>query len=82
MLKPKSIQRQAQKLGLTTRREQLTGGDVGVFILLEQVIDGTARPVDEKAHDAMVKYLSRYKVPHEYRGNYTSILITYKREEM
>ena len=82
MLKPKSIQRQAQKLGLTTRREQLTGGDIGVFILLEQVIDGRARPVSEEAHNTMIKYLSRYKVPYEYRGNYTSIIITYKREAM
>ena len=82
MLKPKSIQRQAQKLGLTTRREHLTGGDLGVFISLEQVTGGTARPVSPEVTGALIRYLEQYKVPYEYRGNYTSILITHKGEEL
>ncbi len=76
MLKLTTIAKKAAALGLDTQICKLTGGGDGLFIKLEYTDQsGKARPHPETVTRPLMRYLSRYNVPHEYRGNYTSLFI-------
>ena len=54
----------------------MTGGYDGLFINYERVDEyGQARRLSIHETAPLEKYLARYKIPWEYRGHYTSILI-------
>ena len=72
----KNIERKAHALGLETRIYRMTGGYDGLFINYERVDEyGQARRLSVHETAPLEKYLARYKIPWEYRGHYTSILI-------
>ena len=81
MLKLETIQKTTLKMGLNARVEKLTGGGDGLFISLEDTEYSSAgmamhcKPISREVEAQLFKYLSRYNVKFEYRGNYTSIFI-------
>ncbi len=74
--KPKRIVAQAQKCGL----EPIALKSINATIILDvslELLDGsgTAHRVEPKQYGPFLKYLKRYKIPFEWAGGYTAILI-------
>jgi hypothetical protein len=76
-MKLETLRRKAESLGLTTNTETMTSGSVGLFISLEQLVNGKARSISRETEGALFRYLTRYKIPYEFRGYYKSLLIQY-----
>ena len=71
-----NVIKQAQKAGLSYRMAAMSNGEAGLFVSLEYTDEtGRARIYPQNIEAALLKYLKRYKIPFEYRGNYTSLLI-------
>ncbi len=62
------------KNGYTYESEVMTGGYQGIFVALEIIENYTVTGRIDTSK--LMKYLSRYGYKWEYRGHYTSILIT------
>lgn len=77
-MKIDTLRRKADTLGLQTETAKLTGGDEGLFISLEKVVDGRARCIDKTTETKLFRYLKRYKIAYEYQGNCTGLLIKSK----
>ena len=71
-----TIQKKANACGLQSRQVALTSGNTGIFVSYEYEDEyGQARLHPLKVTLPFERYLKRYKIPYEYRANYTSILI-------
>jgi len=75
-MKLSTIDKKATSLGLDAEPAMLAGHVPALFVSLEKLVDGQARPIDRKTEADLMNYLRRYRVKYEYRGHYTSILIT------
>ena len=77
-----TIKKYVEKIGMETKEAKLIGDKLGIFVsmyITEYTLAGRAiatHHINRDVEDKFFKYLARYQINYEWRGNFISVLIT------